>query len=207
MVSLHPCRLAPIKALRALARKLGSKKAAERLHVSHKTVREALSSGVVPARVQAEKAWKLSERASKGWKTRKENLYLKEERAGIRATSSPTTVPGYGPQKLARVLQQIRHMRGENSIEHQDIKYTIRGLERQKLPIDPSLYENLARLQRLDIKLRDIEFHMAPADTIEERLYKVNNIDKEYREIARTFNLSARAVYSLYYSPPAGPLA
>jgi hypothetical protein len=183
------------KAVRALIKKLGSKKAAERLRVSPRALRAPSKS----LATRAEIAWKRTQAAVHGWETRRYNL---EERAAIQ--EEPRIVPGYGPQKLARVLQDLRHLRGENWIEHQDAKYAARALEKRNLPVDPKLYEEMARLERLDANIRKLEFHMAPSQTIEERLYKVENIDREYREISRMFNLSARAVYSLYYSPPAG---
>jgi hypothetical protein len=113
-------------------------------------------------------------------------------------------VPGYGPQKLARVLQDIRAMRGDNWVEHQHVKYAIKTLEQRGMAVDPGLPADLARLERLQESMRVLEFHMSPADTIEERLHKVDNIDREYAAIARQYGISARAVYSLYYSPPAG---
>lgn len=200
------CRLSRIKAVRALAKKFGTAQAATRLGVAPSTVQRALRAGKASKALseRAETAWQRSQAATRGWQTRR---YAQEERAAIQAEARPTGVPGYGPQKLARVLQDLRKLRGDLWVEHQDVKYAIRALERRNLAVDPHLPSELARYERLEANIRKLEFHMAPAQTIEERLYKVENIDREYMAISRMFNLSARAVYSLYYSPPAGATA
>lgn len=190
--------------VRALLRTSTPEKLAQRLGVSPNTIRKA-ATGKPSARLaaRAEDAWKRSQAAKKGWKTRR---YQEDEREAIQ-DEPVTTVPGYGPQKLARVLQEIRHLRGEVWTQHQDVKYTVKRLEERALSVDQALFEELERLTRAEEALTRAEFRLSPSETIEERLYKVKNIDREYRQIARQFNLSDRAVYSLYYSPPAGGTA
>ncbi len=195
---LVACRLTPRNSLRALVKKLGREETAARLGVSERTLRRP-SARLLE---RASDALERSLRASRGWETRREREYEREEREGIQAEDDPARQRLY-----AEELPALHKNRGDVWVLQRDTAHFIKNLEKRSMPVPDSERAKLAYYTLREKELRDIIWHIAPTDTLEERLYKVNNIDSEYMSIARKYNLSARAVYSLYYSPPAGATA
>jgi AraC-like DNA-binding protein len=181
--------LAAFRRFRALHKRLGTKKLARATGLSESTVRRGLRDKT------------LSERSSGKLDRYLERQYAREERRAIRA-EIPQTIPSYSAQKWARVLGDIRALRGENSIAHQRVKHAIKEIQGRGLAVDAALEADQHRYQRLDENLSKLERDIKPTDTLEERLHRVQNIDNEHKIIARKYGLTARAVYSLYYSPP-----
>jgi transcriptional regulator with XRE-family HTH domain len=187
--------LTPRNSLRALVKKLGREETAARLGVSERTLRRP-SARLLE---RASDALERSLRATRGWETRREREYEREEREGIQAADDPARQRLY-----AEELPALHKNRGDVWVQQRDTAHFIKNLEKRSMPVPDSERAKLAYYTLREKELRDIIWHITPTDTLEERLYKVNNIDSEYMSIARKYNLSARAVYSLYYSPPAG---
>lgn len=179
--------MATKRALQTFVKQRGYKKVARSLGTSESSLRRALSR---PGR--------LSGLVAERWS---EATYGEEERHAIQSEPQQV-VPGYGPQKMARVLSDIRHLRGQNSIAHQEAKQERKALLKHRAQVPDYLQADIDRFVRLDISMAAFEQAVSPSETIEERLSRVDDIDREYLSIARKFNLTHRAVYSLYYSPP-----
>lgn len=124
-----------------------------------------------------------------------------EERRAIQ-TEPEAPVPGYGLEKRKRLLRELGHTRAENAEEFQDIKRTIRRLKLMKLQVPRKLYSRMRELLETDTKIVRIEKSLGPKLTIEARLDKAKNIDREAAAIALEYGVSARSIYVLFFSPP-----
>lgn len=193
--------MARFSQFRALHKKLGTPRLAQKLGVSESTVRRQLRAQKLSPQV-SKKASKIVNYYKGAAKRKKERKYVAAEREAIQAETL-RTVPGYSQRKLDEVvLPWMRKFIGESSVRHQEIRHTIKVLNRSNLAVPEQLTSEMEELARRNAIALRIERAIRPSDTIEDRLYRVENIDKEYASIARQYGMTARAVYSLYYSPP-----
>lgn len=63
------------------------------------------------------------------------------------------------------------------------------------------LDEELKIRERMQ-KLQNAEHYVKPNETLEERISKIKDIYREGYKVARTFGMDARAIYTLFFSPP-----
>lgn len=171
-----------LRELRRLREKLGTARLAELLGISKHSLRRNFSTNV----------WskKLQDRVS-------EVL----ERQAIQ-DEPPQVVPGYGPAKKERVLRDLRGMLSESVLEWNVVRKTIYGLKYMKRDVPPDLLEHEEQIRQRMLKLQNAENYVRPNETLEERISKIKDIYREGYKVARTFGMDARAVYTLFFSPP-----
>ncbi|HEX2599569.1 MAG TPA: hypothetical protein VHL05_12380 [Terriglobales bacterium] len=166
--------------LRRLREAIGTAALAQRLGIPVPSLRRLFSTGV--------------------WSPHIENkVSALLEREAIEKEGN-TVVPGYGPEKTERALGELRKLIANVAVEEQETRRTIKRAERLGEPVSPETRENLLKFQAQWGALRRAESNLSP-ESFEGIVARINNIEREAHGVARKFNVDARAVYTLFFSP------
>lgn len=205
-------RVSPKNALSNLIHRAGIEEIARRLGATQRTLRRWITDGIPEFRKSEVKAsWGRSERSRKAALTRAQaRADERAEREAIQAEAGEK--PSSRGDRRKRERSQKRFIKisetlSNLAIDRQELKKTRDQMIRTRqsiISITKQLQELEARMVRLTDEQRKVRDRIeATKETLQERVNRAKNIDKEVNDIAKEFGVTdLRGIYTLFFSPP-----